>query len=206
MPSGRPGCYDPRMRPLLIALALAATPAHAAPPELRAIVLTGTKLPARVGGQLAAVKAKLGRFVLAPGFPKVVESKTVPGLKPGFEVILLGVCSEAGADTHLADFIEARAKAAVPGAYGRPVEVSVGASCPRLAIPKPEDDAEGAKLWAAAEKTPDAPDALTALGHHLVGSGDLEAGEYLGLRALQLAPKHAGAKGLMEKIGLLQAP
>ncbi len=200
------------MRSLLVALGLAAvaSPAYAASPDarpasLRAIVLTGAKLPARVGGQLAAVRAKLRGFVPAPGFPKVVESKSVPGLKPGFEVIVLGVCSDSGADRHLADFLEARAREAVPGAYGRAVEASVGPSCPRMVVPKPEDDAEGMKLWAAAEKSPESAEALTALGNYVVSVGDLDSGEYLGLRALQVAPGHAGAKALMEKVGLLRA-
>jgi hypothetical protein len=79
---------------------LAATPgagSAAAPPgETVALIWGG-------GKDAAATKASLERWesekkllgdvlVFAPGFPKVVSSDTVPGLKPGFEVVLLGVC------------------------------------------------------------------------------------------------------------------
>lgn len=42
------------------------------------------------------------------------------------------------------------------------------------------------------------------MGHYLVGVGDLDGGEYLGLLALLKDPKHPGAKGLLEKIGVLR--
>lgn len=181
----------------------AAGPAQAAPTEMRAIVLAGTKLPARVSGQLESVQAKLGALIPAPGFPKVVESKLVPGLKPGFEVILLGLCPTLGVEGGLTNLVEQAAKDAVSGSYSRPVKVEGPPACPQLKISRP-DEPEGQQPWAAYEKSPDSPDAQVALGHYLVSVGDLDGGEYLGLRALLKSPQHPGAKGLLEKIGVLR--
>lgn len=124
--------------------------AEAAPTELRAIVLTGTKLPARASGQLDAIRAKLGGFSVAPGFPKVVESKSLPGLKPGFEVILLGLCPTVGVEGSLTELVERAAKDVVPGSYSRVVKFDGPAACPSLKIARP-DDAEGQALYSVYE-------------------------------------------------------
>lgn len=62
---------------------------------------------------------------LAVGFPKVVESASLPGLKPGFFVVVLGQCASLEAF----DVI----KAIYPAAYSRPVTGAPTLSCPTLA-------------------------------------------------------------------------
>lgn len=65
---------------------------------------------------------------LPEGYPKLVESKTVPGLKPGFWVWLLGTCPSDGA----APLLE-HLKLLAPGTYSRPVKLVAK----KLACPKP---------------------------------------------------------------------
>lgn len=62
---------------------------------------------------------------LAAGFPKLVESASLPGLKPGFFVVVLGQCDSLEAF----DVI----KAIYPAAYSRPVTGAPTLSCPTLA-------------------------------------------------------------------------
>lgn len=62
---------------------------------------------------------------LRAGFPRVAESASVPGLKPGFFVLLLGVCDE-GSDA--LDTI----KALYPGAYERPAPDGTPTACPTV--------------------------------------------------------------------------
>lgn len=186
------------MQSILLAALLLAAPST----EMRAIVLTGAKLPERA--QLEPAKAKLTTLIPAPGYPKIFESKKIEGLKPGFEVVVLGFCP-LGQEVSIADLIEAEAKRQVPGAYGRAVRTSEPASCPRLKFEKP-DEADGIKAWDAYQRAPESPDAMVEYGHYLVSVGDLDGAEYLGQVAYLRGAKHAGAKGLLEKVGLLQAP
>lgn len=59
---------------------------------------------------------------LAKGFPKVVESASLPGLKPGFFIVVLGQCDSLEAF----DVI----KAIYPAAYTRPVTGAATLACP----------------------------------------------------------------------------
>lgn len=68
------------------------------------------------------------RLTFAAGFPKVVDSASVKGLKPGFQVVLLGVCAEED-DAALALSV---AKSVEPKVYARKVELEEKASCPAL--------------------------------------------------------------------------
>lgn len=61
---------------------------------------------------------------LAAGFPRVVESASLPGLKPGFFVVVLGQCDSLEAF----DVI----KTIYPAAYTRPVTGAATLSCPTL--------------------------------------------------------------------------
>lgn len=98
--------------------------------------------------------AAFGGFVSwAPGFPKVVASNSVPGLKPGLHVVLLGFCAEEETAARLAVLkqldagIYARATTALPEAP----------SCPEV---KPDLAARG---WTvAAEVRPDQATRLVA--------------------------------------------
>ncbi|WNG58742.1 hypothetical protein F0U59_31415 [Archangium gephyra] len=96
--------------------------------ELVAIVWGGGKDTTAAYESLAqwdAEKRLLGDLVrFAPGFPKIVSSATVPGLNPGFEIVLLGVCPrDEGRDER------AYIKALHPFTYEKPVK-GVQAACP----------------------------------------------------------------------------
>lgn len=107
---------------LLVTLLLAAQTSHAA------FVWSGGATPAEGAAALAhldAQKKELATFMtFAPGYPKVVASADVQGMKPGFHVVILGVCPQ-GAAAELAIV-----KAFSGAAYAR--EVSVPAACPTL--------------------------------------------------------------------------
>lgn len=71
-----------------------------------------------------------GTLALAPGYPKGVSSATVPGLKPGFEVVLLGFCrpdESPGVRRYI--------KALHPFIYERPVTAETSSACPGWADP-----------------------------------------------------------------------
>lgn len=61
---------------------------------------------------------------LAAGFPKVVESASLPGLKPGFFIVVLGQCDSLEAFNVI--------KAIYPAAYTRPVTGAPTLACPTL--------------------------------------------------------------------------
>lgn len=61
------------------------------------------------------------------GYPKVVRSDDVPGLKPGFHVVLIGICGGADAASRLE-----LAKTFFPGTYARPVDSP--AACPSMPL------------------------------------------------------------------------
>jgi hypothetical protein len=61
---------------------------------------------------------------LAEGFPKVVSSASVPGLNPGFEIVLLGFCRRDEGEP-MRHFL----KALYPFLYEKPVKVEA-AACP----------------------------------------------------------------------------
>jgi hypothetical protein len=70
-----------------------------------------------------AEKRLLGDLVtFEGGFPKIVRSDTVPGLTPGFEVVVMGVCPQDGAKN-----LRAYIKALYPFTYEKPVNGWKGA-------------------------------------------------------------------------------
>ncbi|QQR45022.1 hypothetical protein JKA73_02425 [Myxococcus xanthus] len=117
-------------------LLLASTPAPASTPHPEPS--TGEHVAVIWGGgrDAEAAKASLAKWeeeralladalVLAAGFPKMVSSASIPGLNPGFEIVLLGFCrsDEARVPRRML-------KAYHPFVYERPVKQSVSA-CPR---------------------------------------------------------------------------
>lgn len=88
-----------------------------ATPEVGAAAMTSFDAAA------AQVKALLD---FSPGYPKLVESASVAGLKPGFHVVLLGLCAADDALMPLGLL-----KSVEPKAYARPVQLDGAASCPK---------------------------------------------------------------------------
>lgn len=97
--------------------------------EVQALILTGAGSEAAARPLLEAARKRVvgatDVLQLAAGFPKLVQSETVSGLKPGFWIVLAGFCES---DTAL-DAL----KALDAGAYARPVQLEGGLSCPRVA-------------------------------------------------------------------------
>ncbi|RKG74803.1 hypothetical protein D7W79_21955 [Corallococcus exercitus] len=123
------------MRSCILVLGLLAlTGAFRAEAEGKSVALIwkGSKDKAEAEGQLATW-SELGKLLEKTGLtlpedhPRLVESKTVPGLKPGFWVWLLGTC----ASDEAAPILE-HLKLLAPGAYSR--EVTLPAN--KLACPE----------------------------------------------------------------------
>jgi len=115
------------VRTLLI-WCLVALPCAAA--DLTAMVWGGGATRADAEASLASFEARrktwAGALALSKGFPQIVESSAVAGMKPGFVVVLLGYCSDAEAPATLEllkDFDTS--------IYARPVQGGA-ASCPKL--------------------------------------------------------------------------
>jgi hypothetical protein len=71
-----------------------------------------------------------GVLALSEGYPRILESQTVAGLKPGFFVVVLGIC-EPGPETEKR--LEAF-KAFEPPVYARDVTWDAALACPRHGI------------------------------------------------------------------------
>lgn len=112
------------LRPLLVVVSLAAAPALAEP--ARALIWSGGATAEAGAAALAEVPPKLGALLaLGAGFPKVVESRSIAGLKPGFFIVLLGLCGPTEVELLLS--VDRRV-------YARPVEVAREAlACPAFA-------------------------------------------------------------------------
>ncbi|RKH37399.1 hypothetical protein [Corallococcus sicarius] len=68
-----------------------------------------------------------GALKVAEGYPRIVQSAAVPGLKPGFVVVVLGACEPAAGPKVLETL-----KAFEPTAYARDVTWAEPLACPEL--------------------------------------------------------------------------
>jgi hypothetical protein len=84
-------------------------------------------------------KTWAGALTLAEGYPRIVESQSVPGLKPGFVVVVLGACAPEEGAKLLEGF-----KAFEPAVYAREVAWSEALACPKQG---PERRIEQVKSW-----------------------------------------------------------
>lgn len=89
------------------------------------------------------------RLAFAPGFPTLVKSDTLPGLKPGFFIIVGGFCAPANAKTAL---IYLRSLEA--GAYSKPLSEAQPLNCPFISL---------ARVLAVAKEHPARPKSLPNL-------------------------------------------
>ena len=109
------------MLPGALVLVLAAAP--------QAIVFAGGVSEADGDRALASLQ-KLEPFfskivTWAQGQPRRIETSTLPGLKPGFHVVTLGICADPS------DVLPTL-KAIYPGTYVKPLEGKPAEQCPRL--------------------------------------------------------------------------
>ncbi|RKH42195.1 hypothetical protein D7Y23_31670 [Corallococcus sp. AB050B] len=100
-----------------------------------ALIWKGSKDKAEAEAQLnswddLATMLENTGLTLPEDHPRLVQSKTIPGLKPGFWVWLLGTC----ASNEAAPVLE-HLKLLAPGTYSRPVKVAAK----KLACPKPPE-------------------------------------------------------------------
>lgn len=110
----------------LLALCLAAGPSTL-------LVWGGGKTPEEAAKSLAEWKAKspgwLTYVQLASGYPRIIESKTVTGLNPGFHIVVLGACDDSTAGAHALDLF----KVLEPSVYAKEVTWAEAPACPARA-------------------------------------------------------------------------
>jgi hypothetical protein len=116
------------------ALALAGQ-ARAAEPGAHVIIIAGGADAAPATSAVARLaKSGLGkRLELSAGFPRVVESSSVAGLKPGFHIAIAGFCPTKGKQAAIARDVLALE---FPGTYLRTVTGESDTQCPKV-LPAP---------------------------------------------------------------------
>jgi hypothetical protein len=159
-------------------LALALGTIVAAAPASRLFIASGAKTKAEAEKQKAALVVPTG-LRLTAGYPKLIESKTVAGLNPGFFLVVLGACADGTAaqsshDNGLAALIQR----ALKGAYAKAVSAQPEA-CP-LWIES--TDSRPAKLDALL-KSPDDPTLLFSVASAMHQEGSLVGASILLRRA-----------------------
>lgn len=92
---------------------------------MQVIIFAGGVTEADGAAALASFKKLPSVVTLPAGEPRVVESATLPGLKPGFRVVTLGTCRAPGP-------VLAALKAVYPGTYAKPLLSEVPEKCPTL--------------------------------------------------------------------------
>ncbi len=159
-------------------LALAVGAIVAAAPASRLFIASGAKTKAEAEKQKAALVVPTG-LRLTAGYPKLIESKTVAGLNPGFFLVVLGACADGTAaqsshDNGLAALIQR----ALKGAYAKAVSAQPEA-CPLWIA---STDYRPAKLDALL-KSPDDPTLLFSFASAMHQEGDLIGASILLRRA-----------------------
>ncbi|RKH63457.1 hypothetical protein [Corallococcus aberystwythensis] len=132
---------------VLVAAVLAWTGvAGAEPPRPAQLLIWGggkdtAEAEASLGRWQARAKTKewAGTLKVAEGYPRIVQSGTVPGLKPGFVVVVLGACEPAAGSKVLETL-----KAFEPAVYARDVTWAEPLACPQLG---PEWRVVQSKSW-----------------------------------------------------------
>jgi hypothetical protein len=122
--------------------------------EAQVLIWGGGRTPEEGHKTLERFEAERGGLeaVLSPGegYPRVIASDTLPGLNPGFHVVVLGACKPGEATEPLKTL-----QAIKPGVYARAVKIALGpGSCPK---------AENLLQWAGTERVAEKPLELTAV-------------------------------------------
>src|SRR5687767_5438402 len=103
-----------------LAVVLAASSALAAEPSSWAVVLVSKESPDAAQQALGALGPAAAKWVKpAAGYPKVVESGSVKGFKPGYHVVVLGYCADKAEAAAAASYVRLDA----PEAYFKQVNV-----------------------------------------------------------------------------------
>lgn len=132
-----------------------------------------------------------------PGFPKRMRSDDLPGLKPGFQLLVAGFCSDKAAAQRAAKALNTLGK----GVYTRPVTAAQPESCPNAEIAADPQSAPFLKRIAAEPRSVGARYALAA---HLYERGLLDEAEVQLEEALRIDPEHGPSRDLLRTISVLK--
>ena len=167
----------------------------AAPLESRLFIASGAKTEVEAKQQLAALKSPAA-LVLAPGYPRLLRSDGVEGLKPGFVLVVLGACADrTAAQSGHNNGLAALLGRALKGAYAKAVQQQAEA-CPLWLEP-------GDEAAKAARAKPNDPKVLSAAARSLEQAGDLVGAAILLRRALALGANDDETLGLARKVEFL---
>lgn len=167
----------------------------AAGPTSRVFIATGAKTQAEAEKlQKALVLPKELR--LAKGFPRLVPSKELAGLNPGFVVVVLGACADdTAAKSSHANGLAALIQRSLKGAYAKPIAAQPD-SCPLWIEPSEEEPAKLEALVAA----PNDRALLLAVAKELHANGGLVGASILLRRALALGATDEETVGLLRTV------
>lgn len=150
----------------------------ASSPGSRLFIASGAKTKAEAEKQKAALVVP-AELRLTAGYPKLIESKTVSGLKPGFFLVVLGACADGtAAQTSHDNGLAALIQRSLKGAYAKAVAAQVEA-CPLWIEPT---ESRPAKLDALL-KSPDDPKLLFAVASEMHQASGLVGASILLRRA-----------------------
>ncbi|HVE81878.1 MAG TPA: tetratricopeptide repeat protein [Myxococcales bacterium] len=134
----------------------------------------------------------------APGYPRVMKSEEIPGLKPGRMVTVLGICEDRQAAQRAVTALKGKLPLSIRAAEGE-----WPGACPSTDPPPPADPYE-AKLVRRIEDQPDSDDALFQYAQYLQMAGRLDEAEEVLDKLLKRSPDHRDARDLKAVVRVLQ--
>jgi len=157
---------------LVVGVTVAATPGS------RLFIASGATTKAGAEKLKAALVVPT-ELQLTKGFPKLVESKTVAGLNPGFFLVALGACADGtAAQTSHGNGLAALIQRSLKGSYAKAVSAQAEA-CPLWL----ESSESPRRASLALLKSPDDPALLFAVASELHQAGELVGASILLRRA-----------------------
>ncbi len=181
-------------------VALALTLVAAAPAESRVFIASGAKTKAAAQQALEDLRVPEA-LVLRAGYPALVESSAIAGLKPGFWLVVLGVCDDTGRWSAHNNGLAALLQRALKGAYAKPVGRQPAGACPSwVEAPDEAPAAQGKQALAQARAAPDDAARAVAAAAVLRQGGALTGACLLLRRALALGKDDEATLGLLRTV------
>jgi len=180
------------MRPALLLCALSAS----APAAELILVADGAQDSRAV--QLLRTEAVNG-VRAAAGYPKVMKSDDIPGLKPGRLVTVLGACADRKTAQNVVNALQGKVPLSL-----RAVEDEWAGACPSVEAPPPEDSLE-TKMKRRIERDPTSQDALYDYALYLQMDGRLEEAQAQLDKLFKLNPEHLRGRNLQAVIDVVEA-
>ena len=141
----------------------------------------------------------VGGVRTAAGYPRVMKSDEIPGLKPGKLVTVVGFCTDRKAAQRTVNGLKGKLSV-----YIRTVEGEWPGACPTSDPPPPTSPTE-AELRRRVEQDPENENALYDYAQYLQMAGRLDEAEVQLDKLLKLNPEHAYGNQLQGVIRLLRA-